>query len=381
MSARVCQVSFSQIDDDPRVLRAISAFEDEGYEVFPVGYGYGLEYSAMDMKEKLWIALRKLPAKILRGPGAELGYWLKGENRQLYKRILEIKPDIIHANDWNTLPAVAHAAKKLKVPFVYDSHEFGVGQGAHKKLWNLVYPAYIHQLEKRYIGAAAHVTTVSHGIATLLQQAYNLPVLPTILRSTPDFVEVQAGKTDASRILVQYHGIFTSGRGLENLIRSVPLWPENFQLRLTGRGRPDEYKTMLEQLAGELGVSDRVEFVPFVPHEQLVSHANEADIGMCFGEGNTDQLKHALPNKAFEYVMAGLMVVCGPGAELKRLVDDYGHGITLADNAPQTLAEAFKQLDAATIDAHKKKAITAAKDLCWENEKKKLTRIYRNLLK
>ncbi len=381
MSKRVCAVSFSQIDDDPRVLRAINALRDEGYDVLPVGYGYGLTHSVMDMKEKLSIALRKLPAKFLFGPGAELGYWLKGENRLLYKRILETKPHIIHANDWNTLPAVAHAAKKLGVPFVYDSHEFAVGQGAHKRLWNIVYPAYIRQLEKRYIGKAADITTVSHGIAKLLQQAYDLPKLPTVLRSTPDFVEVQARKTDADCILVQYNGIFTSGRGLQNLMRSVPLWPENFRLRLTGCGRPLAYETMLKQLAVELGVADRVEFVPFIPHDQLIAHANEADIGICFGQGNTDQLKYALPNKAFEYVMAGLMVVCGPGPELKRLIDEYGHGVSLPDNAPETLANALKELSAPIVDQHKQNAIKAAKDLCWENEKKELLAIYRNLNK
>ena len=379
MAVRVCQVSLSTIDNDPRVLRAISTLEVNGYEVAPVGYGYGLTAQSMTLPQKIAIALRKLPSNILPAYWSEIAYWMKLENRKLYELILKHKPDIIHAHDWNTLPAAASAARKLGAKLIYDSHEYAVGQRQHRFFWRLVYPSYVRELEEQYIRSTNHVITVSNGLAELLQKNFDLDKRPTVLRSVPTYTAVPFRKANPEQILIHYHGIFSQGRGLGNLIRSAPLWPEHFFLRLTGWGQPPRIESKLKGLVEQLKIGHRVTFAKPVPHEQLISHASEADIGICFWGGDTLQLKYALPNKLFEYSMAGLMSINGPSVELKSFVDQYKHGISLLDNQPETLAQALKTLTSDQVSAYKRRALKAGAALCWEREQDILLSIYKEV--
>lgn len=374
---RVCQVSLSPIARDGRVLRAISALEKEGYEVAPVGYGFGLEAREMALAEKLKTAFVQLPARVLPAKAASFLYWLRGENRRLHQLILRQKPQIIHAHDWSSLPAASYAAQKLGARLVYESHEFATVQLMHKRLWRMVYPAYISTLEGRHIGKADRVITVCDSIARALETLYALPERPLTIRSVPKYRKVDFRAPDPGRIMVHYHGIFTQGRGLDQLVKSVALWPEPFHLRLTGWGQPGSFEQELRALATTMGLGDRISFCPGVLPHEIVEHASEADIGICFWDGATPQRNFALPNKAFEYTTAGLMSIVGPGVELGKLVKENQLGLTLADVRPQTLADALARLSPETIAMHKRKALEAAKVLCWENESEKLLEVYR----
>jgi len=380
MKVRVCQVSLSTIDNDPRILRTISALETDGYEVIPIGYGHGLKATPMSLLQKLLLASRKFPSNFLPAHWAQASYWMKTENSTLHRLLLQYKPDIIHAHDWNTLPAAASAAKILGARLIYDSHEYAVGQRQHRLFWRLVYPAYIRDLEKKYIKSANCVITVSQGIAELLKNNYNLETHPTVLRSTPAYVKIPFREANPKQIVVHYHGIFTQGRGLANLIQSVPLWPERFRLRLTGWGQPPRVEAELVQLANQLGITHRITFAERVAHDWLISHASEADIGICFWDGDTPQTNYALPNKIFEYTMAGLMAITGPGVELKSFVERYKHGISLADNQPETLANMLKTLNADQVSTYKRRALEAGKSLCWEQEKDVLLAVYEQIV-
>ena len=72
--------------------------------------------------------------------------------KKLREAIIAQKPDVIHANDLDTLTAACQAAKKLGCRVVYDSHEICVEnhqmKGIYKKLNAICENVFIKRIDK-----------------------------------------------------------------------------------------------------------------------------------------------------------------------------------------------------------------------------------------
>ena len=377
MATRVSHISFSRIEKDQRILRAGQALESEGFDVSYVGNPSDTSSPQMGPIDKVRLAVEMVPSWVLPDAWSTTVYSWRSEYRDMLARLLAQRPDIIHAHDWDTLPIAATAAQRLGAKFIYDSHEAAAVQRAHRPMWRLTFPPFIRAIERSHIHNASAVITVSDGIADYLMQSYNLVSRPTVLRSTPSYQEVAARDVDPDRILVHYHGIFTHGRGLSEIVRSVRDWPPAFRLRLTGWGQPRQFQNGLEDLAAACGVKERVEFHPRVAFNTLVNHASEADIGLCFWPAVSVQQEAVLPNKFFEYTIAGLMVIVSQGRDMQTLVERHGHGAVLGASTADALAGALRGLSVDEIMSCRRNALKAARELNWESEKEKLIGVYR----
>jgi glycosyltransferase involved in cell wall biosynthesis len=376
---RVSQVGHSNVEADPRIVRSANALRAAGYTISMHGGGSGLPIRPMTPWRKVLTALRLAPVRLMPPLLARPVYWTLPENRRLYRLIVDARPDIIHAHDWDSLPAASRAAKKLGARLIYDCHEHSVGRRRHRLLWRAFFPPYIRALEARHIGSADAVVTISEGLSQQLREEYGLRTPPHVVRSATDLAPMPFRVPDAQKIIVHYHGILTQGRGLRKLVESVRQWPDRYRLRLTGWGQPSAFEKELGALVERLGLRERVEFIPKIPYDMLVAHAHEADIGICFWDAATPQRDFALPNKAFEYLAAGLMLIVGPCADLRCLVDDTKAGITLPDNNPETLSRSLAALPPEQIARHKRNAAEAAHRLGWQKEAEKLLALYERL--
>jgi glycosyltransferase involved in cell wall biosynthesis len=178
---------------------------------------------------------------------------------------------------------------------------------------------------------------------------------------------------------VLYHGIVTPGRGLEVAIDSVADWRPEFDLTIRGPGGSD-YLDALRRRIAERGLSSRIILVPPVPMTELVREAAAYDVGFFALPGSSRHNEFALPNKFFEYVMAGLALCLTDLPEMARLVRAYRLGVTFRSVDPQSIAGAINALDPASIDRYKRNALEAACELCWEREAERLVSAYGALL-
>ena len=74
---------------------------------------------------------------------------------------------------------------------------------------------------------------------------------------------------------VLYVGRLEEYKGVQHLIRALPLLPEDVRLEVVGKGA---YQERLRRLARELGVEYRTDFYHNLPREQLVQRYAEADL-------------------------------------------------------------------------------------------------------
>ena len=160
---------------------------------------------------------------------------------------------------------------------------------------------------------------------------------------------------------------------------SVASWRPEFELTIRGPVNPD-YRDALRQRIHRARLEDRVRLVPPVPMTSLVAEAREFDIGFFALPGHSRHNEFALPNKVFEYLMAGLALCVSDLPEMARLVDEHQLGVLIPSLDPAVIAEAINRLNREQIDAFKHNALAAAEELCWEQESKRMVNAYRNLL-
>ncbi|OAN55056.1 hypothetical protein A6A05_00405 [Magnetospirillum moscoviense] len=305
-------------------------------------------------------ACRWLPAL------AEPIYWSMAHNRAMAACACDIKADLFVANDWSTLPIACRLAETHRARFVYDSHEYAVEEGADRWTWRLLVSPFVRAIETRFIKDAAAVFTVGDRIAAMMQSDHGLRTAPLVVRNTVPLVE-SPFRPCGDIVEVLYQGLIRADRGLETLIRSVPLWRQEFRLRLRGPGEPaivDHLKALAATLA-----ADRIVFDPPVPPSDMVAAANRSDVGIHPIPPISNQSRYCLPNKFFEYAMAGLALCVSDSDEMTALLRRHALGHVIDADTPHAIAEAINSFDRPGIDAAKRRAIEASRHLCWENER------------
>jgi len=384
MTLRVAVLAFTQISRDHRVLRTIATLADAGHRVTAIGFGNPpaadcafapLPDPPEPQLQRLATVVTQAPANLWPDSAAPLHFWRR-HHRAARAALLALALDAIHANDCLALPAASAAKQAHGARIVYDSHEFAVEEHADNWRWRLIAQRHVQALERRFIGQADRIVSVSEGIATDLQALYALATRPTVVRNTPAYQNIALTPLSRPRRLL-FHGVWKQGRGIEASIAALRHLSD-CELTLRGHGSR-AYEASLRQLALRLGVEDRVVFEPPVPHQQVVARAAEAHIGVFCAPTQTRQNRYALPNKIFEYWMAGLATIVTADTELADLTARHGSGVVASAATPDAIAVAISGLSDSSLQTMRGRALEAARELCWEKEQERLRDLYDKL--
>lgn len=379
---RVGLISDSDIANDPRVRRQGDALSAAGFDVIGIGI-IGKPAAApawpiisVTNEQPIGSRLRSLrrladiPLLTLRPNHAySVHRRLNPRYAALAREAAQHKVDLWIANDWPMLPIVLELERGTGTPFAYDTHELALDEYAQDLKWRLGLRPVISTIEQAGIARAAFVTCVSDGIADVLCTAYSLPTRPHVVRNVPQLQPGSRRPTGAN-ISVLYHGVMAPGRALEEIIASVKLWRAEFSLTLRGPGDVS-YIAGLKGLAEHHGVSGRISFAPPVAMIELVDAARQADVGLFAIQAHSRHNEFVLPNKFFEYTMAGLALCVSDLPEMRRLTEHYRLGELISEVTPAAIAASVNALDINRIDAFKANALAASKELCWEHESKR----------
>lgn len=382
---RIAIISLAPLTTDARVLRTVKALASAGHDTILVGFGplppEPIPGQVHLVEAPTPIAIRSAflfgasPANLFPA-SAQLLYWLLRSRRQARDIVARHRPDVVHANDWVTLPIALDAKRRFGSKLVYDTHELAVSEYEESLRWRLVARAHVAAIEKTGIAAADTVIAVSPGIVQRLGELYPEAPPAVLVRNVPDAQPAPFRPTPAE-FTVLFHGLIRPNRGLEPLIASHPLWQKRHRLVIRGSGA-GRYIAKLRQLAGSLPGADRIAFEPAAPPERVVETASTADLGVISLPDTSSHNRYALPNKLFEYLAAGLGVIASDSPDMAEIVNAFRCGMICEATAP-ALAATINGLDPARIDELKQNALRAAATLTWESEKQKLLAVYEAL--
>lgn len=279
------------------------------------------------------------------------------------------RPELIHANDYNTA-WIGLAGKLLAGSrLVYDSHELWPDRNLRPE-WR----PWLLLCETLFVRAADELVTTSPGYAEVIAERYRVAP-PTVVRNVPEWRAEPGPPREGEAPLAVYFGAVTRNRGLPAALRALALVPE-LRLRIVG---PEAwgYRSTLVDLAAELGVGDRLELLDPVPPGEAPSVLRAADVGLALIEPACLSYRMTLPNKLYEYVAAGLPVLSSDVPVLARQVREHGVG-TVADPAdPVAVAAALRAVLEPEANARfRAAAARLATEAVWEREREKLAAAY-----
>ena len=78
-----------------------------------------------------------------------------------------------------------------------------------------------------------------------------------------------------------------------------------------------------------------------VPNSELISYSASADIGLANIVGQSVSYETSLPNKLFEYAMAGIPVIGSDSPEIGRIIKETGIGLTCDPEDATAIAKAI----------------------------------------
>ncbi len=355
-------LSMSEALYDARTLNVVRSCVREGYRTCLVGWGSAA--AAQRLRE--WgIApfVRPLPrARRMWQQWLLFTWWVLRSWQQLRARKY-------WAADLYTLPLAAHLARRHRACLFYDARELFFALASLRR--RPVAQRILQWVEQHYIRSVHRCITSGWLDAEELQKRYHLQHAPLVLLNVPPYRVLP--RTDrlrhhlrlpAETIVLLYQGAVLEGRGLEHAIRLLCRVPEA-ELCILGDGA---HRASLEALARQFNVAARVHWLGWRPYDELLEWTASADIGLALIEPISHSYELALPNKVFEYCMAGIPTVATALPALRELFARYRIGVLVSPElAPEELSRVVRTLRIPEVwHQYHKRCREAAPHLCWE---------------
>ncbi|CAM3876880.1 Glycosyl transferase group 1 protein [Castellaniella denitrificans] len=287
------------------------------------------------------------------------------------------RPAVVNVHTLALLPVGWLVKKIFRSELVYDAHELEtevVGlRGVRKRLAKWV--------ERCFIESCSLVIVVSESIADWYQKEYPIR-RPFVVMNAPrrtlpgnsDWFRKELG-IPAHKLIFLYQGGLTRGRGVEALLEAFKVrTDDDAVLVLMGYG---------ELLADVIEASQRCERIFFcqaVSPDVLLDWTSSADIGISLIEPSCLSYLYCMPNKLFEYAMAGLPVMVSQTKDMAEFVERWDIGVVLPDVTPSGINRSVSQMMSdAGFDKYGERACRAAFLHSWEVQELRLLEGYASM--
>jgi len=302
-------------------------------------------------------------------------------NLALFFKLLFLKKNVLLANDLDTLLPNFLIHKIFNIPLVYDSHELFTevpeltSRPRVKKVWQ--------GIEKSIFPKLKQVCTVNQSIADIYANKYNIPV-KVVRNIAPAFAYKSINKDfkdkikGSKKMLILQGGGINIDRGAEEAVKMMQ-YLNNCILYIIGGG--DVFET-LKKLVVDLALADKVIIKDKIPYQELMQYTQIADLGLSLDKNTNLNYEYSLPNKVFDYIQSNTPLLVSNRIEVAKLVIDNNIGAVATSLNPKDLATQITQIlsDKVMLKKWKNNLKTAAKTLTWENESKKIIKIYKGLV-
>ena len=388
----VCLHVLGRARGDVRALRAARALSEAGYAATIIDIE-GEQEGKLPMETIADVSVRHIgvPAAFL-ATRFKRRVLLRAARMFLQSawQLLQMPADIYHALDLPALFACYVSARLRRKPLIFEAYELPLStlppselSASRRLLHLLLKPLLAHVLPR-----CAAVITVSPPIVEEMKRRYHLTNV-ALVRNIPEYRQVQ--KSDRLRCylgigpevrIALYQGNIQSDRQLDRLVRAAAFLQDNTVIVIMG-ANVGTTQQQLESLIESEGVGDRVKIIPPIPYDELFTWTASADIGLIvYAADYSANVQMMLPNKLFEYMMAGLPVLSSPLEAIMEVVHTHQVGQVLPSLTSPDIAAAINRMldDPLALAAMREHALEAAREeYCWEKERSRLLSLYQAL--
>src|SRR5213593_320926 len=354
---------------EPRLAKEAATLAREGYEVHAVLWDRERAFRAEETRDGIRIHRYQLLAP---EGQPELAALLPRWWWYAFRRVASLRPDVVHAVDFDTIvPGYAAARFAGGAKVVYDIFDFYA-----EMVTADVPPRIRHALtmwERAMIGKA------DLGILPDMRRREQFgTVRPKRLVEIMNVPENRgvAGKTeDPDHFVVFYGGMISKDRGLIDLV--VACEATGARLIVAGHG-PDE-----AALLNTIESSPASTYLGTIPYDEVLERTATCDVVAALYDQSVPNNRLAAPNKLFEAMMFSKPVLASEGTAAADIVREVGCGLVVRYGDREGLKRALESLmlspaDSAAMGARGRRAFESRYN--WNAMEPRLLDAYRDLL-
>ena len=304
-----------------------------------------------------------------------LHYWTQKEiisySRQAYKHIKKMKEqtqyDLIHAFFGIPCGAIAYRFRK-ESPYIVSLR--GSDVPGFNERFSFQY-IFLKPLIRRVWRNAAAVIANSGGLKELALETDRAAKIGIIYNGVNIEDFAQRDNRENEHIVILTVARLIKRKGIDDLIRAVPAivkGHQNIKVKIIGEGNMG---AELKALAEKLKVSEYIEFLGYVPHNEISNYYSTSDVFVL------PSRNEGMSNTVLEAMASGLPVITTDTGGTRELID--GNGIIVPIEDSDVISEAVLRL----INDHKlrvsrgMKSRKIAENMSW----KKVADAYYNFYK
>jgi glycosyltransferase involved in cell wall biosynthesis len=289
--------------------------------------------------------------------------------------------DAVDCHEHMPLVAAWLLARRRRVPLVYDEHDYinaipyFAGWKGHISV----------QIEKFFLTRVDAATVIGDRLADVLT-AYGVRRVAVVgnWKRLEDYalpperlaaVRKQFGLENGG-LVISYVSTFGHANYIPALLKAVEASPE-VALLIGGSG---PLENEVRQAAGH---APNIHFLGWVARKDIPLYTCASDVVYhCLNAEANPQMDYAVPNKLFEALAAGKPIIARRGVgEMADIIEQNGFGVLLDEVTPETLRDAFRQLQAPAERARlSENAMKTRQIYNWSVAEKQLLTLFRDLI-
>lgn len=372
-------ITLTEFRNESRVLKEISSLEAsetfDSFTVIALGADDLPTDEAITSKAKVR-RIRLLTRKLPKSAALQLLKFIEF----MFKCLLMVrkeKAQVVNIHTLALLPLGWLLKKLFKVKLVYDAHELETEKnglhGFRQRISKHIESVFIHTCDL--------IIVVGDNIANWYANTYKIE-RPLVVKNSPRF-RMQSKKDlfrqhlsilPEQKILL-YQGGLMKGRGVQLIL-------DAFKERIDGNvvavfmGYGD-LTAEVEQAAKN---HRNIFYFPAVSPDVVLDYTASADIGISLIENTCLSYYFCMPNKLFEYAMAGLPVIVSDMKEMAEAVQAADFGAVLTEYSVEAINAAVDRLAARDLSELSNNAYQFAQAHAWEQQEKVMLEGYQRML-
>lgn len=285
-----------------------------------------------------------------------------------------LKPSIINCHTLTLLPLCAFLKFVTSKFLVYDPHELETETNDSKGLRRVA----ARLIEKAFIGSADHIIVVSESIRHWYMTRYRLePARIDVIKNMPSLRQqnltpknVKAMlRIPADDVLCIYQGYLSVSRGVGDIMDAFQHLPTGFHIVFMG------YGPLEDEIRRQAATRNNIYHLPAAKPHDVLNFTAGADIGIHIIPNTCLNHFYCLPNKVFEYALAGVPFIASNFPDIRNEFESRDVG-WFVDPGADNLAALISTIDRSDVQRKKSNCQRSSEIWNWEKQEAIYARIY-----